>query len=71
MSEENETKLKRQYSDLLERVVAALADRSYSRVSKGVCLHENTIRAIAQGKNKNPSIDTLEILADYLFGRTK
>lgn len=71
MSEEIETKLKRQYEDLLGRVVSALADRSYSRVSRQVSLHENTIRAIAQGKNKKPSIDTLEILADYLFGSVK
>jgi hypothetical protein len=33
-----------------------------------VGLHENTIRSIAQDKNKNPAIETLEVLADYLFG---
>jgi hypothetical protein len=32
-------------------------------------MHENTVRGIASGKNKNPAIETLELLADHLFGR--
>lgn len=71
MSDETEARLKSQYEELLQRVVAALSDRSYSRVSMHVRLHENTVRAIAKGKNKKPSIETLEILADYLFGGKK
>jgi transcriptional regulator with XRE-family HTH domain len=61
-------KLQEQYADLRKKVVLALADRSYAKVAKNVGLHENTIRSIAQDKNKNPAIETLEVLADYLFG---
>jgi hypothetical protein len=38
-------------------------------VARIVGLHENTVRGIASGKNKNPAIETLELLADHLFGR--
>jgi len=61
-------KLQEQYEDLRQKVVLALADRSYTKVAKNVGLHENTIRSIAQDKNKKPAIETLEVLADYLFG---
>jgi hypothetical protein len=60
--------LQKQYEDLRDKVVAALADRSYAKVAAHVRLHENTIRGIANGKNKKPAIETLETLADYLFG---
>lgn len=60
--------LQKQYDELREKVMAALADRSFAKVAKSVALHENTIRSIANGKNKKPAIETLEILADYLFG---
>ncbi len=60
--------LQKQYEDLHARVVAALADRNLAKVARLVALHENTIRSIANGKNKKPAIETLEILADYLFG---
>lgn len=60
--------LQKQYEDLREKVVAALADRAFAKVAKAVALHENTIRSIANGKNKKPAIETLETLADYLFG---
>lgn len=60
--------LQKQYEDLREKVVTALADRSFAKVAKNVGLHENTIRSIASGKNKKPAIETLETLADYLFG---
>ena len=59
--------ISKQYEESLERVVRALADRSFAKVAKNVGLHENTIRAIATGKHKRPSIETLEILAAYLF----
>lgn len=60
--------LQKQYEDLLEKVVTALSDRAFAKVAKSVGLHENTIRSIANGKNKKPAIETLETLADYLFG---
>ena len=60
--------LQKQYDDLLRKVVTGLADKSYSKIAKTVLLHENTIRSIANGKNQKPAIETLETLADYLFG---
>jgi transcriptional regulator with XRE-family HTH domain len=54
--------------DLLERIRKALEDRNLSRVAKAVGLHENTVRAIASGKNKNPSFETLTRLSNYIFG---
>lgn len=60
--------LQKQYEELRKKVMAALADRSFAKVAKNVGLHENTIRKIASGDNKKPSIETLETLADYLFG---
>ena len=59
--------LQKQYDDLRNKVIWALADRSFAKVAKNVGLHENTIRSIASGKNKKPAIETLETLADYLF----
>lgn len=60
--------LREQYEELLEKVIAGLVDKSYSKIAKSVGLHENTIRSIAFRKNKKPAIETLEMLADYLFG---
>jgi transcriptional regulator with XRE-family HTH domain len=57
-----------EYGRLLDQVVAGLADRNLSQVAKNLGLHQNTVRLIASGKNKNPTLETLEQLADYLFG---
>lgn len=54
--------------DLLKRVRDALGDRNLSRVATATGLHENTVRAIANGKNKNPTFETLQRLSTYLFG---
>jgi DNA-binding Xre family transcriptional regulator len=56
------------YNDFpLERIKRALADRSLAKVAAQTGLHENTIRAIAAGKNTNPTLQTLDKLIDYLF----
>jgi len=60
--------MRRAYEDTLRQVVTALADRNLSKVSRIVGLHENTVRAIASGKNTNPALETLDKLADHLFG---
>lgn len=57
-----------QTEDLLTRVRDALSDRNLSRVAAATGLHENTVRAIANGKNKNPTFETLQRLSTYLFG---
>jgi DNA-binding Xre family transcriptional regulator len=56
------------YNDFpLERIRRALADRNLAKVAAQTGLHENTIRAIAAGKNTNPTLQTLDKLIDYLF----
>jgi len=53
--------------DPLERIKAALADRKIDKVAEATGLHENTIRAIANGTNKNPTLQTINKLTKYLF----
>jgi transcriptional regulator with XRE-family HTH domain len=53
---------------LLEKISKALSDRNLTKVAMNCGLHENTVRAIASGKNKNPTYETLEKLRAYLFG---
>lgn len=61
-------KMRDAYEEALQQVVAALEDRNLSKVARIVGLHENTVRNIASGKNKKPALETLEKLADHLFG---
>lgn len=59
---------KMEYSDFpLERIRRALEDRNLAKVAIQTGLHENTIRAIATGKNTNPTLQTVDKLIDYLF----
>lgn len=60
--------MREQYEETLRRVVAALQDRSLAKVARLANLHENTVRAIASGKNTKPALETLEKLADHLLG---
>jgi len=52
----------------LEWIRMALADRMPSRVSEKTGLHRNTIAAIRDGKETNPTIETLQKLTAYLKG---
>lgn len=54
--------------EVLEKIKLALADRNLSKVAAQTGLHENTVRAIASGKNTNPTLETVEKLLSYLFG---
>lgn len=56
--------------ELVDRIRAALEDRSLSKVSRLCGVHENTIRAIRDGKNKNPKMSTVQALSKYLFGKS-
>ena len=47
----------------------ALADRRPSVVDEKTGLHVNTITAIRDGKNTNPTLATIETLAAYLKGQ--
>lgn len=49
-----------------EWIRAALGDRRPSVVAEKTGLHVNTITAIRDGKNTNPTLATLETLAAYL-----
>lgn len=53
----------------MEKVRYALNDRNLAKVAIATGLHENTIRAIASGKNNNPHMVTFEKLVQYLFGK--
>ena len=55
------------YEEQLARIRTALTDRPPARVAKATGLHENTVRSIASGANKMPSIQTVQKLVDYLF----
>lgn len=61
--------IKQTYEEQLDRIRVALADRNLARVAIQTGLHENTVRAIANGKKKFfPTISTIEKLTSYLFG---
>jgi transcriptional regulator with XRE-family HTH domain len=53
----------------MEKIRRALQDRNLAKVAVATGLHENTIRAIASGKNSNPTMQTYEKLVQYLFGK--
>ena len=55
-------------NELLEKIKKALSDRNLAKVAAATKLHDNTVRAIASGKNKNPNFETLNRLNSYLFG---
>ena len=59
--------IRQTYDEQLERIKIALADRNLAKVAKQTMLHENTVRSIANGSNKMPSITTIDALAGYLF----
>jgi transcriptional regulator with XRE-family HTH domain len=52
----------------LDWIRSALADRRVSIVSERTGLHPNTIARIRDGKNENPTLETLNKLATYLVG---
>ena len=52
---------------LLEKISEELKTRNIAKVAMKCGLHENTVRAIASGNNKNPTLDTIEKLYAYLF----
>jgi len=65
---ENPSDIIRQtYDEQLERIKLALADRNLAKVAKETKLHENTVRSIANGSNKMPTITTIDALVGYLF----
>ena len=52
--------------DLLSRLREKLKDRNVMAVSKAIGVHYNTVRAIATGKNCNPTLAILRKIEAYL-----
>ncbi|WP_395652483.1 hypothetical protein [Brevundimonas sp.] len=52
----------------IEWIRSALLDRRPKVVSERTGLHVNTITRIRDGKETNPKINTLNLLAVYLIG---
>jgi transcriptional regulator with XRE-family HTH domain len=52
----------------LEQLRTALDDRNVEKVAERTGIHRNTIGAIRNGTNSNPSYATMKILSDYLVG---
>lgn len=46
-----------------------LADRRLDVVSEKTGLHRNTLAAIRDGINENPTLKTIEALSDYFAGQ--
>ena len=53
----------------LEKIRSALQDRRLSAVANATGIHYNTLLAIRAGTNRNPRLDTVMALDEYLFGR--
>jgi hypothetical protein len=52
----------------LEQIRTLLDDRNVEKVAENTGIHGNTIRAIRNGTNTNPTYTTLKVLSDYLSG---
>jgi transcriptional regulator with XRE-family HTH domain len=51
----------------LDEIRTALDDRNVEKVSALTGIHRNTIAAIRNGKNANPTYATMKLLSDYLI----
>ena len=53
----------------LGQIRELLDDRKLDIVSEKTGLHRNTLAAIRDGRNDNPTLKTIEALSDYLAGQ--
>jgi len=53
----------------LSQIQQLLADRRLDVVSEKTGLHRNTLAAIRDGSNGNPTLKTIEALSDYFAGQ--
>ena len=51
----------------LDEIRTALEDRNVEKVSARTGIHRNTIAAIRNGTNANPTYATMKLLSDYLM----
>jgi transcriptional regulator with XRE-family HTH domain len=54
----------------LDQIRTALDDRNVEKVSQRTGIHRNTIAAIRNGANANPTYATMKALSDYLTAAT-
>ena len=54
----------------LDQIRTALDDRNVEKVAARTGIHRNTIAAIRNGTNANPTYATMKLLSDYLAGVT-
>jgi transcriptional regulator with XRE-family HTH domain len=54
----------------LEQIRTALDDRNVEKVAERTGIHRNTIGAIRNGANANPTYATMKALSDYLTAAT-
>ena len=52
----------------LDQLRTALDDRNLEKVSARTGIHRNTLAAIRNGTNANPTYATMKALSDYLTG---
>lgn len=52
----------------LDEIKRLLADRRMDIVSAATAVNRNTLAAIRDGKNQNPTLRTMKRLSDYLTG---
>ena len=52
----------------LDQIRVALEDRNVEKVAACTGIHRNTIAAIRNGTNANPTYATMKLLCDYLAG---
>ena len=52
----------------LEEIRAMLDDRNVEKVAERTGIHRNTLGAIRNGSNQNPTYATLKAISDYLRG---
>jgi len=53
----------------LEQIAEKLQDRRLDIVAQATGIHPNTLRAIRQGRQTNPTYSVLKALSDYLEGK--
>lgn len=54
----------------LGQIVAMLQDRKLDVVSAKTGLHRNTLAAIRDGRNSNPTLKTVEALSEYFAAQS-
>lgn len=60
--------IRKEISEQVERIRAALKDRVHSKVAEATGLHVNTVRNMSKNDGQKFSLTTIEKLENYFFG---